>query len=560
MIKIKKISLGTSDFKEIIDNNYYFIDKTLIVKEFLDDAGKVVLLPRPRRFGKTLNLSIIRYFLERSTEDRSYLFQGLRIEREKDIMDKQGIFPIIYLTFKDDKHTKYSSFINIMKYKISDLYGSFDVIYNGLKPKDKKYFDSIVNVEASEELLEISLFKLSEYLNNYYKQKVIILIDEYDTPIHEGYFNNYYIEIIRFMRNLLSSALKDNVNLEKAMITGILRVAKESIFSGINNLSVYSILSHRYSDKFGFTEDEVYKLLKDNDSDSENEEIKTWYNGYIFGETTIYNPWSILSYINEQERGFMPYWVNTAENKIIRTLLAQADEETKKGLEILYRGGCIDTQIDEDIVMSDISMANQNIWSFLLLSGYLKVIGKRHENNKFYYRIAIPNIEITILYENIIEKWFIEGFVDSEYKKMLKALIDGDIKNFSKCFKRYVITSFSYFDTSGRNPEKVYHAFTLGMLISLSSTHEVISNRESGIGRYDVSVIPKDITKSGIIFEFKRYDKEDEETIEYMADTALEQIEKNQYDTELKNKGIKSIIKIAIVFNGKEVYIKQKIE
>lgn len=557
---MKRISLGNSDFKDIIDNNYYFVDKTLIIKEFLEDYGKIVLLPRPRRFGKTLNMSIIRYFLEKSDEDRRYLFKDLNIEKETEIMEKQGTFPLIYLTFKDEKHSSFENFIESMKKQASSMYKQFYYIYDKLIfDDDKNYYMNIINRKCSIQDLEVSLLKLSEYLNNYYNKKVIILIDEYDTTIHEGYFNNYYIEIIRFMRNFLSSALKDNINLEKAMITGILRVAKESIFSGLNNLEVYSILGEKYSDKFGFTEEETVELIKYYKMADKLKDFKRWYNGYIFGSTTIYNPWSILSYINKPDREFMPYWVNTSENSIIKNLLAEGDEEVKLGLEKLYNGGFIESIINEDVVMEELDKGNENIWSFLLLSGYLKATERKfdEDSNLFVYKLKIPNAEINILYRNIIKKWFKEGFIDNEFKKMLRALTDGDIKNFSKIFKRYVMTSFSYFDVTGRDPEKVYHAFVLGMLVSLSKTHEVVSNRESGIGRYDVSLIPKDIKKCGVIFEFKRYDKEDEDTIEEMLDIALKQIEEKQYDTELKNRGINNIIKLAVVFNGKEVHIKE---
>ncbi|MGL6105224.1 AAA family ATPase [Romboutsia sp.] len=555
---MKKISLGTSDFKEIIDNNYYFIDKTLIIKEFLEDSGKIALLPRPRRFGKTFNLSILKYFLEKSDEDRSYLFKNLKIENETEIMKKQGEYPLIYLTFKDDKHSTFEDFLEAFREKISSLYKDFYYVYKNFEfEEDKKYFDNIINKNSAKVELEVALLKLSKYLNKYYNQKVIILIDEYDTPIHESHFKNYYPDMIGFIRNFLSSALKDNINLEKGFITGILRVAKESIFSGLNNLEVYSILGEKYSDKFGFTEEETVELLKYYNLDKQIETFKSWYNGYIFGSTTIYNPWSVLSYINKPDREFMPYWVNTSENSIIKELLADGSEEIKQGLETLYNGGYVESEINEDVVMSELSRAKTNLWSFLLLSGYLKTIEKINKEDKFIYKLAVPNKEIKTMYRNIIEKWFQEGFIDSDFTKMLKALTQGDVKNFSKIFKRYVMISFSYFDTAGRDPEKVYHAFVLGMLVSLSSTHEVLSNRESGIGRYDVSLIPKDNTNPGVIFEFKRYDEEDEETIAEMLDIALAQIEDKKYDTELKARKVEHIIKLAIVFNGKEVHIKQ---
>lgn len=558
MNKLKRIALGTSDFKEIIDNNRYFIDKTMIIKEFLDDSGKIVLLPRPRRFGKTFNLSIIRYFLEKSDKDMSYLFKGLKIEEESQIMKKQGKYPVIYFTFKDEKHNDFDGFIESMTGRISSLYKSFYYVYESLKfEDDKKYFNCIINRIATIKDLEVSLFRLSEFLNVYHDTKVIILLDEYDTPIHEGHFKNYYLEIVGFMRNFLSAGLKDNINLEKAMITGILRVAKESIFSGLNNLEVYSILSERYSDKFGFTEKETIVLLKYYNMDGDFSEFKTWYNGYIFGKTTIYNPWSVLSYINKPDRGFMPYWVNTSENGIIKSLLAQGNEEIKLGLETLYNGGYVETEINEDVVMEEIANGKQNIWSFLLLSGYLKPIEKVKKEDIFIYKLSIPNIEITYMYRSIIEKWFSEGFLSNDFSNMLKALVIGEVQLFEEYFSDYVLKSFSYFDVSGENPERVYHAFILGMLVSLSSTHEIVSNRESGLGRYDVSLIPKDISKPGIIMEFKSIRINSKVSLEDGMSKALNQINKKLYDTELKNRGVEKIIKVALVFKGKEVMIQQ---
>lgn len=558
VIEMKRIALGTSDFKTMIENNRYFIDKTLIVKDFLEDSGDIVLLPRPRRFGKTLNLSIIRYFLEKSDEDNSHLFKGLKIEKDAEIMNKQGKYPVIYLTFKDEKHNDFDGFIESMGNRISSLYKSFYYIYDSLKfDDDRNYFDVMINRKGTVKDLEISVFRLSEFLKVYHNSKVIILLDEYDTPIHEGHFKNYYSEIVGFMRNFLSSALKDNINLEKAMITGILRVAKESIFSGLNNLEVYSLLSERYSDKFGFTEKETIDLLKYYSLDGSLTGFKAWYNGYIFGSTTIYNPWSVLSYINKPDREFMPYWVNTSENSIIKSLLAEGSEEIKLGLENLYNGGYVETEVNEDVVMSELRNGKQNIWSFLLLSGYLKPIEKIRVKNKFIYKLAIPNYEITYLYESIIEKWFSESFISNDFNNMLKALVLGEVQLFEEYFSDYVLKSFSYFDISGENPERVYHAFILGMLVSLNDTYEVISNRESGLGRYDVSLIPKDITKIGLIMEFKSIRINSKDTLEGAMDKAITQVNKKLYDTELKARGVNNIIKLALVFKGKEVLIRQ---
>ncbi|MGL5381253.1 AAA family ATPase [Clostridium sp.] len=558
---MKRISLGTSDFKKIIDSNNYFVDKTLIIKEFLEDSGEIVLIPRPRRFGKTLNMSILKYFLEKSKEDRRYLFNGLKIEKETEIMKNQGKYPVIYMTFKDEKHNDYEGFIESFKFRVSSVYKSFYYIFDSLSfDEDKDYYMNIINRKASIKELEIALYKLSEYLNNYYNEKVILLIDEYDTPIHHSYFEGYYDEMIGFIRNFLSAALKDNINLEKAMITGILRVAKESIFSGLNNLKVYTLLSESYSDKFGFTEDEICDLLNYYKCTMKVDEFRKWYNGYLFGNIVIYNPWSTLYYLSEENKQFMPYWVNTSENRLIKELLVEGDEDIKLSLENLYNGGAIETRINEDVVMQDIMLGKENLWSFLLLSGYLKVVHKNFNNDTglYDYKLQIPNKEIKILYRSIIDKWFKEAEGRSDYNTIIQALILGDVKSFTKVLKRYVLESFSYFDVSGKNPERVYHAFVLGIMVSLTGTYEVLSNRESGLGRYDVCLIPKNKEKLGYIFEFKRYDEEDEETIEETLEEALQQIEDKKYDIELTKRGVKNISKIAIVFNGKIVHTKTK--
>ncbi|MGL5087401.1 MAG: AAA family ATPase, partial [Clostridium sp.] len=384
--------------------------------------------------------------------------KGLKIEEDTEIMKKQGKYPVIYLTFKDEKHNGFDGFVESMRNHISSLYKSFYYVYDRLKfDDDRNYFDIIINRKSTVKDLETSLFRLSEYLRIYHNSKVIVLIDEYDTPIHEGHFKNYYLEIVGFMRNFLSAALKDNINLEKAMITGILNIIKEthyshafvgvsdshkrhafgsllneSIFSGLNNLEVYSVLSERYSDKFGFTEEETIELLKYYNLDGSLTGFKKWYNGYIFGSTTIYNPWSVLSYINKPDREFMPYWVNTSENSIIKSLLAQGTEEIKLGLETLYNGGYVETEINEDVVMSELSNGNENLWSFLLLSGYLKPIEKIKRDDVFIYKLSIPNTEIKYMYRSIIQKWFKEGFISNDFNNMLKALVIGEVELFEE--------------------------------------------------------------------------------------------------------------------------------
>ena len=553
---MKKIALGESDFRSIIENNEYFVDKSLLIKEIFEDSSRIILIPRPRRFGKTLNLSMIRYFVERCDEDRRYLFNNLLIEKEKDIMKRQGIYPTIYLTFKDEKHDKFEDFQMKLAFFVSEIYKKHYYLYESLTFQvDKDYFDKIINKVSTKAELEMSLKNLSKYLYDYYGEKIIILIDEYDTPIQHSYFSGIYDDTIAFMRNFLSNTLKDNIYLEKALLTGILRVARESIFSGLNNLDVYSILKEGYSDKFGFTEVEIEKMLNDFNIVKEKDEFKRWYNGYLFGNTVIYNPWSTLSYLKDKNEYFMPYWVNTSENKIIKTILSKGSDGLKKSFEELLKGNTIETTIDENIIMADIEANENNVWSFLLLSGYLKVVDKIRKEDEIYYEVAIPNVEVKHMYNKIIKDWASESYVSSEYNEMLKALINFDYEVFEEIFIDYVEKSLSYFDVSGEEPERVYHGFVLGMLVALNNTHYVLSNRESGYGRYDVMVIPKDITKPGIIIEFKRARKNNKKTIEQLIEEAKTQIEDKKYETELLSRGITDIKKLVIVFKGKEVSV-----
>jgi len=555
---MKKIPIGISDFKKLKDGDYLFVDKSLLIKEFWDSHGETILVPRPRRFGKTLNMSMIKYFFDNGEEENSYLFQGLNIESHKDIMELQGKYPVIYLSFKDEKHSSFEYFKAGLTTILSKLYQDHKYCLGADKMDaiDKKYFNSIINKEAHIIDLANGLKKLSEYIYAYYNEKVIILIDEYDVPIQAAYVNNYYDETIEFMRNLLSGAFKDNNVLQKGMITGILRVARESIFSGLNNLKVESILSYDLSDKFGFTDSEIEKLVSDYNIKEDLNNIRDWYNGYYFGETTIYNPWSILNYLSSPKLGLKPYWVNSSSNDLISILLSKGSKEVKKDLEDLVNGNNIEKIIDENIVMADIEKSTDNLWSFLLFTGYLKVKSKKRKGLKDYYTISIPNLEVTTLYYDLIEKWFEDTITKENYDIMIKSLVTGDIKIFGKLLRQFVLKSISYFDVGGYEGEKVYHAFVLGMLISLNDTHEVLSNRESGYGRYDVMIIPKDVSKLGIIIEFKKLDPDDEETLEETADEALKQIIEKKYSSTLEHRGVKNIKELAIVFKGKEVYIK----
>ena len=560
---MRRIPIGISDFKKIIQDNYLFVDKTMLIKEFWEAHGETILIPRPRRFGKTLNMSMIKYFFscgENKDANRS-LFSNLEVEKHEDIIRLQGKYPVIYLSFKDEKHSSFESFKEGLSRLMSALFIEHKP-YIGiaeLNDIDKKYYSSVVDERATLIQLSDSLKNLSKHLTNYHSEKVIILIDEYDVPIQAAYMYGYYDEAIEFMRNLLSGAFKDNIYLEKAMITGILRVAKESIFSGLNNLKVSSILSYNFSDKFGFTEEEVEALSKEYEISSSINDIKDWYNGYYFGKHIIYNPWSMLNYLASHEEGLKPYWVNTSSNDLVKVLLSKGGQDIKQDLESLIEGKIITKLVDENIAMADIEKSSDNLWSFLLFTGYLKAkqLPRNKGEDEIYYTLQVPNKEVKSLYKRIITNWFNDTISKPNYDIMLKALLTADLKTFTKIFKNYVLKSLSYFDVGGNEGEKVYHAFVLGMLISLGDSYEVLSNRESGYGRYDVCIIPKDIKELGIIVEFKKLDMEDDDTLEEMADEALKQIEDRKYETTLKDRGIENILKLAIVFKGKELLIKK---
>jgi hypothetical protein len=555
---MKKIPIGLSDFKKLIEEDYLFVDKSILIKDFWESEAETILVPRPRRFGKTLNLSMVKYFFSKGTEDNSYLFKGLNIEEHTDIMKLQGKYPVIYLSFKDEKHSNFDNLREGLSSIFSRLFIEHEYCLNNSKLRniERSYYIDVIEKRASIVDLSNALKALSIYLYNYYEKKVIILIDEYDVPIQAAYVNGYYTQIIEFMRNMLSGAFKDNNVLQKAMITGILRVDRESIFSGLNNLKVESILSYNFSDKFGFTETEIEKLASDYKVSTELDNIKQWYNGYYFGDTTIYNPWSILNYLSSPKSGLKPYWINTSSNDLVNLLLAKGSEDIKKELELLISGDSITKIIDENIVMDDIDKSSNKLWSFLLFTGYLKAKEAYRKDEDIFYYLSIPNREVRSLYKNIIEHWFLDTLTESNYNTMLNSLVNGDLKIFGKLFRQFVLKSISYFDVGGFEGEKVYHAFVLGMLISLNDSHEVLSNRESGYGRYDVMIVPKDINKLGIVIEFKKLDPDDDEGLEETGEIALKQIKDKKYATTLESRGIKNIMEMAIVFKGKEVYIK----
>jgi hypothetical protein len=397
-------------------------------------------------------------------------------------------------------------------------------------------------------------------LAQYHNKNVIILIDEYDTPIQEGFLNGYYDEVIKFMRNLLSGALKDNSFLEKSVLTGILRVAKESIFSGLNNFEVYSILSEEFGQYFGLLEEEVEELLKYYDIEYELDEIKNWYNGYVFGGNIIYNPWSILNFVKKNKMGLMPHWINTSSNLIVKKLIIDGGQRFKSEIEKLINGESIKKIIDENGVFGELDINPDAVWSFLLFTGYLKVINKELEDEEYLCEIQIPNMEVKYFYKKTIIEWFKKSTTSEKMQQMLEGLLDGDMQTFEYYFKLFVINTMSYFDPTGEEPERVYQAFVLGLLVNLSDNYYVKSNRESGFGRYDLAIIPKNINggQKGIIFEFKKANPIIDENIEDALNGAVRQIEEKKYEAELLEAGIKKddIIKIAVAFKGKDVSMK----
>ncbi|MDQ1350880.1 MAG: family ATPase [Acidobacteriota bacterium] len=579
----KKIPVGVSDFKKMITENYYYVDKTLFIKEVIDRGDTILLLPRPRRFGKTLNISMLKYFYDCCPETESpesdtssheskppaagntykNLFDSLAIQNAgQEYRDQMGQFPVIFLTFKNIKESDWESCLSKIKQLIQDEYSRHYYLLDSKKmlPHELDYFNRIINLEGNKGDYENSLGKLLVFLNRYYGKRAVILIDEYDAPIHAGFNNNYYDEIIDFMRNFLCAGLKDTDQyLEKSVLTGIMRIARESIFSGLNNPGVYTLLSEEFDDKFGFTEREVEKILNDFNIFHMYEQIQQWYNGYTFGKETIYNPWSIINFLASDGKELKPYWINTSDNQLVDSLLSKGGNELKKELEALIRGESIEKAIDENIVLKDIFNREDLLWSFLLMGGYLKQTQKRrHETSgKMYYRLAIPNMEVRITYSQIVDNYFSKKIENEKLEIMLKALIDGDVKLFEKMLQKVVSAVFSYHDFGGE-PEKVYHALVTGLLVWISDTHEIKSNRESGYGRYDISIIPRDLRLTGYVIEFKTVDQADEETVESATTSALKQIEEKKYETELLERGITNIKKLAIVFSGKDVYVKEK--
>ena len=555
---MKKLPIGISDFKELREENRYFVDKSLFIKEIMDEDAQVILLPRPRRFGKTLNLSMLKYFFQKTDDKKQIkkLFCGLSIEKEPLFEEHLCKYPVIHLSFKDVKSLKFQDALNTIKFLISK---EFERLYylcesDALTDIQKARFHDIATMKAETYVFQASLRDLSECLHRHHTKKPLILIDEYDAPIHAAYSEGYYREITAFFRSFLSAGLKDNPNIFKGVLTGILQVAKESIFSGMNHLGVYTIIRDEYSKWFGFTQDEVAALLNDYRITGRMEEVARWYDGYVFGKSRVYNPWSILNFASSKDNVCRPYWANTGSIDTIKDLFKTSPHSFKEEMVDLLNGAPVTKRIDETIVFDDLTKDDVAIYNFLLFCGYLNAFDQRRTDSGVYARLLPPNLEVKQIFKNVIMQWVNESFESQKRNAMLKALTAGNTTLFEKGLNDFVMETLSYFDAAGKNVEKVYQAFILGLLVNLSDDYEINSEKESGFGRYDISVIPKDRDKKAIIMELKTVKNGD--TKDNALDKALAQINEKRYETAISQRGVKDVQKIGVVFDGKRVWVK----
>jgi len=553
--------IGTDNFGKVIKRKLDFVDKSLLIKDVIDDSSEVLLITRPRRFGKTLNLSMLHHFLASNVYgmETKGLFDGLKIsELGEDYMQHQGKYPVIFITFKDIKDGDINTAYDRLNELIIKTFNEYSYLEKSdkLSPNLKSLYQTILYRKASRAQLEDSLQTLTACLYEHHGVKPWILIDEYDTPIQSSHLHGFYEEMINVIRGMFSAALKTNQYLNKAVITGILRIAKESLFSGLNNLKVYSILSSTYGQYFGFTEDELLGLLKQSKMEDKFEEFKEWYNGYNIGDVNVYNPWSIVNSIEDKK--FRPYWVNTGDTTLIKNSIAISGADTKQKFESMLQGEPIEAFVNESIVYGDLYDEKKNsLWSLLLFSGYLKASNiVEDEELEVKCLLRSPNKEVTALYRSIIKRWFTDNIGQDQYVQFLNSLTEGRMDEFHEMLTNFLLESSSVFDVKGKNPEKFYHGFVLGMIVSLKETHIIKSNRESGYGRYDVMIIPKDKSKLGLILEFKV--AKNKLSLEKEAKNALDQIEERKYEAEMKQLGINNILKLGLAFRGKKVFIMQQ--
>ena len=552
----KNIPIGYHDFEELIKRGLYYVDKTNIIEEIYSIDKKVFLFPRPRRFGKTLNMMMLLRYFEVSESSKAHLFDGLHISKWEYFEKYQGKYPVIWLSFKDVKQNNWKDSYEKIVTDISQEFKRHIYLLESekLSLNEKEFVKIILDNTASETQFQNSILFLCEYLTLHHGVKPILLIDEYDTPINNSYTCNFYEYCVGFLRLLYSNCLKDNNFLERAVLTGIYRVAKESIFSGLNNLKVSTLLDDDFSDKFGFTPEEVHQILIDFNALDKEEDVKSWYNGYLFGkEQVIYNPWSILNYVDNPQKELKPYWVNTSSNDIIKELIVNGSADVKLEIETLLQGGTLQKSITEDVVFGNIQQSPDALWNFFMFSGYLKIVKKEQIDDVIYGEFAIPNKELRSIFKEAVQFWFVQSDTYDRFNTVLSNLKKGRFKDFSKYFADFIREVCSYYDFADKEPERVYHALVLGMMVQLQSDYRITSNRESGYGRYDIILHPLKLDLPAIVFEFKKFDSDDEQSIEDTLNAAMKQMYDMKDAAVLEQEGFSTIHHIAIAFKGKEV-------
>ena len=563
----KVVGIGKQRFDKIVENNCFYIDKTMFIKEWWENQDDVTLITRPRRFGKTLNMDMVKCFFSVDYKNRGDLFEKFDIWKEEKYRKLQGTYPVIFLSFAEIKQNNYNDAVEKIKRIICDTCQQFDFLkeWDGLTEIEKKNINNI-SYDMSDVMTQDLLKNMSNYLSRYYKKNVIILLDEYDTPMQEAYINGYWEELANFTRSLFNATFKTNPYLERAIMTGITRVSKESIFSDLNNLVVVTTTSNRYETSFGFKEEEVFTALDEHGFSDKKEEVKRWYDGFSFGnKKDIYNPWSIINFLKTGE--FATYWADSSSNGLINSLVQKGSPYIKIMMETLLQGGKIETTIDEQVVFSELDYSEDAVWSLMLASGYLKVIsaepllGNRRKARR--YNLALTNLEIQFMFENMILRWFSPAKMETN--EFVKALINGDVEAMNNYMNDVALKTFSSFDTGKhmsekKAPENFFHGFVLGLMVDQTEHYIINSNRESGYGRYDIMLEPVDKNNAeypAIIIEFKVINKHKEDSLEETVQAALKQIEEKKYDIELIKRGVKkeNIRHYGFAFRGREVLI-----